>query len=656
MVNIGHSNSVYKVEYSQDGKLLASLGLDHRVRIWDVEKRKVIRVIIPHGIKINDIAFNADATKLATASVDFSMKVWEVATGKLLQTFNYRGLFSEPYTTPAAICFHPTNPEHIIAGAKDGNMDIWNLTTGEHVKRFPAHSNSVFDIEFDPKLKYIATAGADYITNLWSLKDYSYIRSFIGHGDWIMDIDIDTKGKKLVSASVDSYVKIWDLKTGKTLESFKEKGPVTSVDFHPTKSWLIMGGTDKVLTVFDYVKKVKRNTISTKVGRGFLSILFDPSGERIISTTKENHITFWEPDSTHSDFRLMGVDKPIYNAKFSPTRRQIVVTGDMENILVFDLDSATISRRIKRANVQAIDFHTTKDLFAAGSAVASPTDKLVKVWRGGVRRPTTFQGHKGPVKAVLFSPDGKYLASGGAGKRLNIFDTETGKPVHELKHPRGIKELCFSSDSKHLAVASRSHDIFIWDVEKGQILDTLSGHQGEIESVVYDSQGRFLVSASKDQTIRIWNAQTYTLLNDFRNEYETCKKLCFSPDGNLLLTGSNSGNLGMLNVTTGVVPFNISGHETEITSVNFRPDGKYFISTSLDQTVRIWDTSTGKRVCTLYLFPDTEDWVIITPDRRFDGSLGGLQNLHYVKGMEIIPVNFDTDPQYVPKLLGKLFE
>jgi WD40 repeat protein/energy-coupling factor transporter ATP-binding protein EcfA2 len=78
----GHTNQVWSVDFSPDGKLLASVGDDRTVRLWDVARGQLHRPpILAHEGVIWRVAFSPDGQTLATASGDGTAKLWRVSNG-----------------------------------------------------------------------------------------------------------------------------------------------------------------------------------------------------------------------------------------------------------------------------------------------------------------------------------------------------------------------------------------------------------------------------------------------------------------------------------------------------------------------------------------------------------------------------------------------
>jgi WD40 repeat protein len=130
-------------------------------------------------------------------------------------------------------------------------------------------------------------------------------------------------------------------------------------------------------------------------------------------------------------------------------------------------------------------------------ASASPDDdiRLWDVANGKIRLRICHK--KGPVLAVAFSRDGKLLASAGAPDgSINIWDASSGKPIRQLiGHRDGVTSLSFSPDGKLLASGSYDKTIRLWDFNLGQEVRRCEGHtDGRVTSVAFSPDGKQLVS------------------------------------------------------------------------------------------------------------------------------------------------------------------
>jgi WD40 repeat protein len=87
------------------------------------------------------------------------------------------------------------------------------------------------------------------------------------------------------------------------------------------------------------------------------------------------------------------------------------------------------------------------------------------------------KGHTGEVKGVAFSRDGKWLVSGGADRRVRVWEASTGRELFSFKgHDDGVTSVAFRPDGKCLATASLDHTVKVWDTVSEPGFSTLRGH------------------------------------------------------------------------------------------------------------------------------------------------------------------------------------
>ena len=159
------------------------------------------------------------------------------------------------------------------------------------------------------------------------------------------------------------------------------------------------------------------------------------------------------------------------------------------------------------------------------------------------------------MSSVIFSPDGKYVLTGGGDGTVNTWDSKSGQELGRFTaHSRAILSLGFSPDGRYLLTGSDDNTVKIWDAHSHLGIAQFSGHTGEIYSMQLSADDKYLLTSSQDKTARLWDTATAKEVRQF------------------------------------------TGHTDWVLSAAFSPDNKYMVTGSQDKTARVWDLGTGKEV------------------------------------------------------------
>ena len=176
------------------------------------------------------------------------------------------------------------------------------------------------------------------------------------------------------------------------------------------------------------------------------------------------------------------------------------------------------------------------------------------------------------IRSVCFSPDGKFLATGGEDELIRV---------------------CHRSLFIQLTRMLTAFDAQVWDIAKRRIHQVIEGHQRVVYSVEFSKDGRFIVSGSADETTRIWDMETSKSVALFVAEPDRVgariTSVAISPDGSLVAAGSFDNIVRIWDINTGNLLERLKGHKNIVQSVAFTGDGKGLVSGSWDKTLKHWD-------------------------------------------------------------------
>ena len=117
---------------------------------------------------------------------------------------------------------------------------------------------------------------------------------------------------------------------------------------------------------------------------------------------------------------------------------------------------------------------------------------------------TTLYAHRGIVRSVDFSADGHWLASGGFGGVIKLWDMGSGNSLNLTGAPDTVFSVRFSPDSRWLASAGSNQLVGLWSVENGNFYKNLKGHTNDVTCLAFAADGITLVSGGRDQKLIRW--------------------------------------------------------------------------------------------------------------------------------------------------------
>ena len=549
----GHVGDVHSVEFSQDGRWLASGGKDTTLRIYHAE----------------------------TLESHARLK-----------------------TGPAAVrgvAFDPSG-EYVAAACFDGNVHVYEIESKQSRNTIKAHPDQAWDVAWTPDGESLITCGKeDLWVRLWEPLTGKPLAPLGPHesGRAVRQLAITGNGRWLASTCSRTY-RLWDLKTGKAVISHTEPSRVTSVAFSPDDQFLSYA----TLTGHVYQRPCDSSrTPPTLGGRhddaveslavsrdGRFRASVDRGGVLAVSRILEEPTKSTKRETPSQ--RVFGHEGRALTVAFSPDSKRVVTAGQDGVLRVWKIDDLDLPSRLTLPRgVGCLAYH--KD----GSIIASSDQRIVR-WNP---RTGTHQdlATKNAVTSIAVSPDSRHFAVGTVDAKVSLWDLAAGKLVNEVQIPEldVIGDLEFTADDAWL-IARHDHELLILDRE------TLEKREGfekvRSNSVTVSPDGKTLAFSRKDvDNIELWNLETLERINTFPGHGATVESLRFSQDGKWIASGSGDRLIKIWRVEDGKLSLTLSGHRGGVSEVDFSPDGRRLFSAGRDGTLRVWSVPLGQEILTL---------------------------------------------------------
>jgi WD40 repeat protein len=638
VVQTGHSSTVRSVAFSPDGKILASLGLEGTIKLWDIASGKQIRSL-GNSEATGSLAFSPDGKTIATASFKTrSVMLFSVVTGELIKTF------------PLA--------DHVI---------IWQ-------------------VRFSPDGETIATVGYNCQIKFWNVRDGTERRTvYRGSIGCKVTIDFSPDGKYLAAASDDNRIWMLEVGTEEISGITTTSRDISSITFSPDGRLLAEGGSGAEIKIFDVRRQILIRAFPKSHSGAIMSLAFSADGKTLASGGNDGSVKLWNVDDPSIPRTLSGHSQGVQCVAFSPTGNTIASGGADDTIKIWNAETADVRTLAGVAStVFSIDFSPNGRTLAMARE-----DKVVQIWNAeSGNEVRTLVGHADLVWTTAFSPDAKLLASGSADRSIRIWDLETGRTVKELLgHAGAVKRLAFSPDGKTLASGDSTGRIILWNVGTGEKREIpVAADIKQIDALVFSPDGSMLASSGW-QPVKLWDVTTLGLLRDAGPLYSMVSAIAFSRDGKTIAMNGNK----QFDVIPAGSPYVEEGNKIRLMTVDRLEEiGSYSLDdaayrtefekqfptgfeTFYDETVSdsmIAKILEGSRVQLFYragrkelaalVTNDDNRWTIVSPDGRFDTnkSLDDIEGMHWIDSdAPFTPVPLEIFMrQYEPGLITRLLK
>ncbi len=257
------SDAVPLAAWSSDGSLIATVGADALVRVWNFASRRLLTTYPGHaGSMINALSWSPGQPLLASAASDGMIHVWDATKGNTLCV--YRGHLSKVNT----LAWSPNAPSSstqfsLVSGGDDAVVRTWEATTGKNLTLYYSQPAKIVSVAWSPSVyplspgvtsssnysSRVACGREDGMVEMWDTTMEREVLSY-RYAAPISVVAWSPDGTRFAYASANHTIEVWDTRTNLKLFTFSHPAPLRAMAWSPNGKYIASGGDDSTIQVW----------------------------------------------------------------------------------------------------------------------------------------------------------------------------------------------------------------------------------------------------------------------------------------------------------------------------------------------------------------------------------------------------------------------
>jgi WD40 repeat protein/serine/threonine protein kinase len=530
-----------RMTMSADGKVIATVGEDNMICVWDPKDWKRTFAIRPRDRIIAFITLSprGDLLLEGGSGAGGTPRIWDVAKQRV-----FRELKSNLQQAVTCGVFS-TDGTLVLTGrnsADKGIVQLWDVSTGREQRRL--EDGGMLDntaVAFFPDHERAVSANNDGKIRLWDLASTKLVATLAAHGSVVTSVAVSANGKKIVSTAPfdpESSIRLWDVDSGQATKMQRTSSVANAIFSPDGKHVITSGDSSGAIRVHDLLKKQQiREFAAWHHNQCGIALL--PDGKHLVSLTDIGAIRLWDVETGKEVQPLTGPVGAAQSVTFGPNGTRLAAATAGEKARLWDvMASKELSALETHPHTSAASISPDGERIALRHAL-----NLFVLWE-----PTTnYKGdhhHRGELRATAFSPDGRLIARAHEAAGLDFWDVKKAEP--------GI----------HI--------------------------EGRFQWVALDPSGRIAATAHDDNTLHLYEIATGRKLPTFQEAINVSGPLAFSPDGRSVAAGSSE--VSIWNLANGLKRWSVPGY-----CFAFSPNGQSLAVAQADRIVG-YDAATGAKL------------------------------------------------------------
>ena len=283
-------------------------------------------------------------------------------------------------------------------------------------------------------------------------------------------------------------------------------GCIYAMDKGISESTIFTGGSDLIIALWS-LDTLQTEKFAASLPAAVYTICHIPEKNILLAGTTTGSVHIIDLEKNQEIKILQHHTAPIFDIKYSLKTNCFYTAGGDGNFAVCSLDTLSLIKikKLSEQKVRNIDFNYVTSEIAV--ALGDCTILVFDLYTLEVK--TDFIAHQLAANVVRYSPDGKFLLTGGRDAHLNIWQTDSYELIKSIPaHNWAIYDIVFNPDTTLFATASRDKTIKIWDAKTYQLLHRITkenneAHTHSVNKLLWSTYNNYLVSVGDDKVVMV---------------------------------------------------------------------------------------------------------------------------------------------------------
>jgi WD40 repeat protein len=617
----GHEQSLTAAALRADGALLASGDADGKILVWSPFVPEVQVEFGIHTGGVAGLAFHADNQHLVSVGRDGTVRMWQ-ATAKPPEK-------ATAISSPVHDLVLVQDQAVAAVACDDQVVRVVDLNTGMLIRELPRSEEPLRALAVARNGAFLAAAGPSGTVRLRNFADGSELRSCTGHQGAVSGLVFHPDNASLFSAGADGTVRQWLTAPPEGMEDpirvFEgNSGGAEAIVLSADGSRLLVGGGDGNIRIFQVADGQLERTLTGHTGK-VSELVLSADGKFLFSAGRDKTLRHWDW-STGASERVWEQPAAVVSLSLSANGQRLAAFAEDGRTRVLDVASGEPLQEFGEhaSGTGRVRWISDNLRFVTGASdgalhVAKPA--IVRTFRPAA---STDQQSEAIVDMLLFQGGSNLFTCDAAG-HVRMHELSNGQLTREFTKPAaagvndaaadasadavvtsqagaGARSLALRSDNQRLAGGTGADQVLLWNTGDGNLLQTLPV-EGAVMAVAWSFDNQKLAVATDQKKLHFFGPPLppqspqpgKELIAHGSVDLEAAAtRLVWDPEHRRVLATHEDGRFASWSYAAPVPRFRLA-HGGPVLSAAISRDGRMAVSASGDQSVRVWDTTTGQQ-------------------------------------------------------------